>query len=238
MQSSQPHRALVGLELKPRSESLKPITWCLGARGGVLVACQKVFGAAITKTAPRARWSRSTKGARRERVEDGQVVVVLPASYAPDPGLIDHLEFALKYDTVNLEVLSALFGRVDQSGFEQQLAAFVRERPTGQYGRRLWFLYELLTGRRLALDDVSTGNYVELLDEAEFFTGAPQRSRRHRVIDNLLGDVRFCPIVRRTPELERFVKSGLRDEVQRPTSTDSLTPPPWPRHSHAGSSRP
>jgi len=157
----------------------------------------------------------ATKGARRERVEDGRVKVVLPASYAPDPGLIDHLEFALKYDGVNLEVLLALFGRVDQAGFEQQLTAFVRERPTGQYGRRLWFLYELLTGRRLALDDVSTGNYVELLDEAEFFTGAPVRSRRHRVIDNLLGDVRFCPSVRRTPALERFVTSGLRAEAQR-----------------------
>lgn len=157
----------------------------------------------------------ATKGARRERVEDGRVLVVLPASYAPGPGLIEQLEFALKYDGVNLEVLSALFGRVDLVGFEQQLTAFVRERPTGRYGRRLWFLYEFLTGRRLALEDVNTGNYVELLDEAEFFTGAPQRSRRHRVVDNLLGDVRFCPMVRRTPVLERFVKSGLRDEVQR-----------------------
>ncbi len=157
----------------------------------------------------------AARGARRERVEDGRVIVVLPASYAPEPDLVDQLVFALKYDGVNLEVLSALFGRVDLAVFEQQLTAFVRERPTGQNGRRLWFLYELLTSRRLALDDVSTGNYIELLDEAEFFTGAPHRSRRHRVVDNLLGDVRFSPMVRRTRELERFVKSGLRDEVQR-----------------------
>ncbi len=157
----------------------------------------------------------ATKGARRERADDGRVTVVLPSSYAPGPGLIEHLEFALKYDKVNLEVLAALFRRADQVPFEQQLAAFIRSRPTGQYARRLWFLYELLTGRRLELEDVTTGNYVQLLDEAEYFTGAPQRSRRHRVIDNLLGDARFCPAVRRTPELERFVKSGLRDEVLR-----------------------
>jgi hypothetical protein len=157
----------------------------------------------------------ATRGARRERAEEGRVVVVLPASYAPDPALVDHLEFALKYDGVNLEVLAALFRRVDQAPFEQRLTTFVRGRPTGQYARRLWFLYEFLTGRRLAIDDVTTGNYVELLDGATQFTGSSQRSRRHRVIDNLLGDVRFCPTVRRTPELERFVASGLRDEVLR-----------------------
>lgn len=157
----------------------------------------------------------ATRGARRERAEDGRVVVVLPASYAPDPGLVDHLEFALKYDGVNLEVLAALFRRVDQAPFEQKLSTFVRGRPTGQYARRLWFLYEFLTGRQLAIDDVSTGNYVPLLDEAEHFTGAPQRSRRHRVIDNLIGGAHFCPVVRRTPELQRFEASGLRDEVLR-----------------------
>jgi hypothetical protein len=157
----------------------------------------------------------ATRGARRERVEDGRAVVVLPASYAPASGLVEHLEFALKHDGVNLEVLGALFRRVDEAWFERELTAFVKRRPTGKYARRLWFLYELLTSRRLALKDVVTGNYVELLDEAANYTGMPQRSRRHRVVNNLLGDVNFCPTVRRTPALKAFEESGLKDEAVR-----------------------
>lgn len=155
----------------------------------------------------------ATRGARREREEEGRVVLVLPPSYAPGARLVDHLEFALKYDGVNLEVLAGLFRRVDQAWFEASLTAFVKARPTGQYVRRLWFLYEFLTSRRLALGDVATGNYIELLDPAENYTGAPRRSRRHRVVDNLLGDVNFCPMVRRTPELQAFEASALADEV-------------------------
>lgn len=157
----------------------------------------------------------ATKGARRERVDGGRSIVVLPPSYAPGPNLVDHLEFSLKYDGVSLEVLAALFSRVDQTRFESELTAFVKGRPTGQYARRLWFLYEFLTPRRLPLPDVTTGNYVMLLDETANFTGPPRRSRRHRVIDNLLGGAKFCPMVRRTPELQRFETSDLREEVTR-----------------------
>ena len=85
---------------------------------------------------------------------------------------------ASKYDKVNLEVLAALFRRVDPVPFEQDLAAFIPSRPTGQYARRLWFLYELLTARRLEIDDVTTGNYVALLDEADYFRGRAREERR------------------------------------------------------------
>ena len=77
--------------------------------------------------------------------------------------------------------------------------AYVRSRPTGKYARRLWFLYEFLTDRTLPLNDLRQGNYVDLLGPEAYYTvGSPRRVRRQRVNDNLLGDRRFCPTVRRT----------------------------------------
>jgi hypothetical protein len=155
------------------------------------------------------------RGARRERSENHQLIVILPANYAPGAELVEQLEFALRYDGVSLEVLSAFFRRVDLDSLEASLVAFIKRKPTSQYGRKLWFLYEFLTNRRLPLKDVKVGNYVPLLDEADSFVGPPRRSRRQRVVDNLLGDARFSPTIRRTPALEAFAKSDLKTEVTR-----------------------
>ena len=96
------------------------------------------------------------------------------------------------------------------------LLSYVRSRPTGKYARRLWFLYELLTDRRLPLDDLRQGNYVDLLDPEAYFTVAsPRRARRQRVNDNLLGDHRFCPTVRRTGVLRDFEAADLPARCRR-----------------------
>ena len=70
-----------------------------------------------------------------------------PAKYWPGETLGDHLEFALKYDGTNLAILASLF----QKASEDDLLDYVRSKPTGKYVRRLWFLYEFLTGKILPL---------------------------------------------------------------------------------------
>ena len=45
-----------------------------------------------------------------------------------------------------------------------------KSKPTGKYARRLWFLYEFLTGKRLPMEDVGKGNYVDLLDPDQYYT--------------------------------------------------------------------
>ena len=157
----------------------------------------------------------AAKGGKRMVVRDGQSLVVLPAVYRPEETLADQLEFALKHDGVNLQVLDAAFGRVAPEGLEAELAQRVRDRPTGIYVRRLWFLYEFLTGRTLQVADASTGNYVPLLDPALYYTASAVRSRRHRVVDNLLGNADFCPIVRRTERLAAFEAENLASEASR-----------------------
>ncbi|MBM4396281.1 MAG: hypothetical protein FJ087_11380 [Deltaproteobacteria bacterium] len=97
------------------------------------------------------------RGGRRTTVDGGQTILVLPAGYQIGTTLADQLEFALRYDGVNLQVLDALFGRIDMDAFEGEVARHVEERPTGQYVRRLWFLHEFLTGRKVPVADASTG---------------------------------------------------------------------------------
>jgi hypothetical protein len=147
--------------------------------------------------------------------KEGRELVTYPNTYDPGPTLCAHLEFALKHEGVSLEVLAALFRAVEQQSFETELCRHIKARPTGRNTRRLWFLYEFLTKRRLPLKDATQGNYVDLLDPKRYYTARPVNSRRHRVRDNLLGDVNFCPIVRRTPVLREFEANQLKKEADR-----------------------
>ena len=143
----------------------------------------------------------TSSGTHRADTTAGAVRETYPSTYWPGETLGDHLEFALKYDGTNLAILASIFREMEVEEFD----AYVRSRPTGKYARRLWFLYELFTGRRLSLDDLKQGNYVDLLEPEDYYTVSPARQvRRQRINDNLLGDHRFCPTVRRSESLRRF----------------------------------
>jgi len=147
------------------------------------------------------------------RVEgaDGHVRELYPTPYEPDDDLGAQLEFALKYDGTNLLILSKLFAVVPL----ESIAVYVQSKPTGKYARRIWYLYEILTGQRLPIEDLAQGNYVDLLDTEEFYTSAGRAVQRQRVRDNLLGDTRFCPTIRRTQKLIQFENSNLGERCRR-----------------------
>ena len=136
---------------------------------------------------------------------------ILPPSYEPNGVnfLAAHLEFALKHEGIDLPTLTVLFR---QPGIEAEVEAYVRSKPTGQYARRSWFLYEFLTGERLDLPD-SQGRYIDLLDPEKYITALPINSQRHKVRDNLLGNTDFCPVVRRTPELDEWRAKELNRQA-------------------------
>ncbi len=145
-------------------------------------------------------------GMRKVTSSERGVEEIYPSKYRPGDTLGDHLEFALKYDGTNLGVLASLFQKIE----EEEFLDYVRSKPTGKYARRLWFLYEFLTRRRLPLGDLDRGNYVDLLDPERYYTMArSRRVRRQRINDNLLGESRFCPIVRRTDTLRHFEEADL-----------------------------
>ena len=86
--------------------------------------------------------------------------------HTPKDTLQAHLTFALKYEITRI----------------------VQSEPTGSYSRRIWFLYEWLTGSTLPLDDVATGNFVELINSKIQYPGPARDSKRHRVRNNLPGN--------------------------------------------------
>ena len=142
---------------------------------------------------------------RRDRTE-GRVTEIYPASYWPGDTIGAHLEFALKYDGLNLSVLSALFSVVDQA----ELTSYVASKPLGKYTRRVWFFYEFLTDHTLPLEDLNRGNYIDLLEPELYYTLSPaSRVKRQRINQNMLGGRGFCPVVRRTQRLMDFESAQL-----------------------------
>ena len=162
---------------------------------------------------PHWRMSRvASRGGRRVESGVDMVVEVFPPRYRPGDTAGEQLEFALKHDGTNLAILASLFEVMP----EDEILGHVRSRPTGKYARRLWFLYEFLTDRRLPLDDLKQGNYVDLLEPDAYYTIEPgHRVRRQRVNDNLLGDRRFCPTIRRTDVLRGFEAADLPARCRR-----------------------
>ena len=166
-------------------------------------------------------WHKSlvtTSGVHRIDSSGDVIEEVYPSKYWPGNTLGNHLEFALKYDGTNLAILASLFHKA----VEEDLLEYVKSKPTGKYARRLWFLYEFLTGKALPLDDLDRGNYIDLLEPDEYYTITPSRKiRRQRINDNLPGDSRFCPMIRRTDTLRTFEKMDLSNQCRQLVSSYS-----------------
>lgn len=154
---------------------------------------------------------RLTAIAERHHPESTREWQMLTPNHRPEDSFAAHLEFALKWEGVSLGVLSALFERIDP----REIEAMVEGKPTGKQTRRLWFLYEWLTGEELELPNAGKVKAVPVLDpEQQFGLPDPPLSRRHRVRNNLPGTPAFCPLVRRTPELEARLEQALDDRAR------------------------
>lgn len=144
----------------------------------------------------------------RTKIESGWRI--LTPRHAPSADLEGHLTFALKYEGVDLAVLKRLFNAVGAEDIE----AIVRAKPTGSYARRVWFLYEWLTGKVLNLPDADKGTYEPVLDPEQQWATPGENSPRHRVRNNLPGTPEFCPLVFRTEALEGFAALDLAHRAQ------------------------
>jgi Fic family protein len=130
--------------------------------------------------------------------------------YAVEPTLEAHLTFALRHENIDLLVLKRIF----QALPAKSIAAIVTNAPTGPVTRRIWFLYEFLTGKKLAVPDCGKVTAVDLLDSKNYFTCEGIVSTRHKVRNNLLGTESFCPVIRRTKKLEAYIGKNLSDKAK------------------------
>lgn len=161
-----------------------------------------------------ARVDSAIKG-RELRRQGEQMYLLVEPKYQPDDTVQGHLQFALRYEGVNLQTLALLFDPVGAPAVEakEALVQWLLARPGSRYARRACFLYEWLTGSALPIEcPVSErAGYIPVLDARQQFAREPgHKSARFRVVDNLPGSPQFSPLVRKTEYLEQMAARDLR----------------------------
>jgi len=154
---------------------------------------------------------------RQEEDWGNHQIQLFESRYQPEESLVGHLQFALRYEGVNLQLLCLLFERIESA----ELCEWIAENPTSAYARRVCFLYEWLTDTQLPVKNPVPAKmrYVDVLDvDMQFGTQAAAKDPRFRVNDNLPGTRNFCPLVRKTEFLSEMVGKDLRKRTRETLS--------------------
>lgn len=72
-------------------------------------------------------------------------LLIYSKRYWPGERLQDHLEFALRHETLDLLCLIRILKKVP----DQNIIEMVSDKPTGIYSRRIWFLFEYINQKKL-----------------------------------------------------------------------------------------
>ncbi|MGA0571831.1 Fic family protein [Variovorax sp. VNK109] len=147
---------------------------------------------------------------RIERLPEGALLV--PGKLAPAPEFLQHAMFALKHEGVRLNLLVAALRRISPV----DLVNLVRSAPNSAYSRKLGHLWEGLHRQRLpGLDDLSVAaSYVPFFEPETHIVGEGRRDARWRIEFNGLGDLSFCPMVRRTQRLAEMLQRDILGQAQ------------------------
>ena len=126
--------------------------------------------------------------------------------HEPESSLKGHLVFALKYEGIDLCILHELFTAIKS----EHLLEAILSAPTSQYMRRIWFLFEWITEETLPISDLSIGNYIEVLNSKQQWGIKGERVSRQRVVNNLPGTNKFCPLVFKNNKISQFIQMDLK----------------------------
>lgn len=149
------------------------------------------------------------KRRKTERQETGFRQEFYPENYRPDNSFIAHLQFHLRNEIVHLEFLQRFFQSIDK----QIIQDWINAEPTGQYSRRVAFLYEWLTDSQLSVPKNIGGNYVDVLSDKYLITASKtqvEKCSRWRVNNNLAGNRDFCPTLVKTPQFEQAMNLNVQ----------------------------
>jgi len=163
------------------------------------------------------RWSYAGPKWEKRKVKiDNQYLSLhfYPRSFLLENDPFQHLEFALKHEGLNLLIIKKFFANIPQD----KIVDYILSSPTGKYARKVWFLFEWLMDIRLPIDDIGRASYVPLIDPNAYYCALPRKSPRHRILNNLLGNSNFCPLIRKSTKLSSFEDFNLHDEITKLTS--------------------
>ena len=142
--------------------------------------------------------------ARHELHLDRFVEITINRRDAPKD-IRGHLEYAVRREALDLRVWHALCEHLGPDPF----VAWFADEPNGKHARRACHLYEGLTGSRLQVSDTKTYNYSPLANSELQLTTPGIKEPRFRIIDNLLGSFKFCPLVRNSEALRTASENNL-----------------------------
>ena len=147
---------------------------------------------------------------RRITTQGDLELMQFESKYHPKPTLAGNLQFALRYEGLNLELLALLFAKTGRSELEANLP----EQPESSFARRIGYLYEWLTGEEIKAVVAPRAAYVRVVDETlQFGRADGPRDGKFRVINNLPGNRQFCPLVRKTDYLQTMVRKNLKQRT-------------------------
>ncbi|MCX6335589.1 MAG: Fic family protein [Bacteroidia bacterium] len=123
---------------------------------------------------------------------------------------LNHFEFALKYDDVQMNFFQAVLKSIPA----KDIVEFIKSQPNFKYSRKIGFWYEFLVGGHLPIEDKPNINYIDLIDSERYFTGVNVKNSRWRINNNLLGDLGFCPTIKRTDVILKSLQLNLPETLR------------------------
>ena len=140
----------------------------------------------------------------------GTVIQTFKSKYdVKDETTMSHLEFALKYDDINLAFIKEVLTSIEHQTIEK----YIQSRPNRKYPRIIGYLYEFSGDNSIDVN-VATTNYVDVLDSSKYITGNVKKIPKWKVNDNLLGTHEFCPVIRRTTELNELLDWNIEEAIE------------------------
>jgi len=121
---------------------------------------------------------------------------------------MSHLEFALKYDDLNLAFIKEVFACIGH----QTIVDSIKVNPNRKYSRIIGYLYEFTGGKSIEIN-VTVTNYESILDASKYVTGDVKKISKWKVNDNLLGTKELCPVIRRTTELQELLNWNIEEAI-------------------------
>ena len=138
---------------------------------------------------------------------DGSLKTVFPRNrYRGDDTTVDHLTFALRREPLNLTVLAALF---EHQSAVDDVRQWLASTPGSRYARLAAFYAKWLAGAGFDYKLPAGAARVPALDAEKYVTARGQFDAQFGILNNHLGPPAFCPLVRRTEQLEAFIASDL-----------------------------
>lgn len=152
-------------------------------------------------------------GKSRMMVKDGDFTKhTYQARVRPSDDVMAHLVFHLKHEIVSFELLVRAFEKIDHKLIEN----YINSEPTGQYARRLGFLYEWLMDKQLSITAIIGGNYVDVLDGEQFVVASSStKDTRWRVNNNIAGTPSFAPVVIKTDAVKAAIEFDIKDKLDK-----------------------